>query len=49
MLVAFGLIVIALSAYITVRLWSIRAMNEDRTEMDALLHTARGFNAEAAH
>mgnify|MGYP000864016437 CR=1 FL=1 len=35
MLVAFALIVLALAIYITVRLWSIRAMNEDRTEMDA--------------
>lgn len=35
MLVAFALIVLALAIYITVRLWSIRVMNEDRTEMDA--------------
>lgn len=35
MWIAFGLIVLALSAYIAARLGSIRAMNEDRTEMDA--------------
>ena len=35
MLVAFVLVVLALAIYIAFRLWSIRAMNEDRTEMDA--------------
>ena len=35
MWIAFALIVLALAIYIIARLWSIRAMNEDRTEMDA--------------
>ena len=35
MLVAFALIVLALIGYLAVRLWSIRVMQEDRTEMDA--------------